>query len=88
MELLLLLLSGLVSAILVGWWHWENHVKQHPLKDFGMEDVQRALRFEPEPVRKQILTRGWMTNAEWLDMNNRHVEAIEAELRRRGINKP
>ena len=84
----LFILAVLVSAVLVGWWHWENHAKKRPLQEFGMESVQRVLKFEPEHVQKEILNRGWLTRAEWLDMTGRQLKAIEAELRRRGIKKP
>lgn len=79
----LLILSGLVSAVFVGWWHWENHTKKIPLKEFGLGAVQRVLKFEPERIRNEILKRGWLTRAQWMDINTRQVKAIETELSRR-----
>ncbi len=79
----LLALALLVSAAIVGWWHWHNHVKRINLDEFGMEAVHRVLKFESTTTCTTILERGWMTNAEWLAMNDRRVKAIEAELRRR-----
>ncbi len=81
----LFILAALVSAALVGWWHWENHVKRRPLEEFGIEEVHRVLRFESESTRQQILGRGWMTRDQWIDINKRQSKAITAELRRRGL---
>lgn len=83
----LLLLALLVSAALVGWWHWENHVRRRPLDEFGIENVHRVLRFEPQAARDRILARGWMTRCEWIEINSRQAEAIDAELRRRDVGK-
>lgn len=81
----LLVLAALVSAALVGWWHWENHVKRRQLDEFGIEKVHRVLKFEPEKEREQILDRGWMTRDQWIDINKRQAESIAAELLRRGL---
>lgn len=83
----LFVLAALVSAALVGWWHWENHIKQRPLAEFGIDAVHRVLNLESESTRKQILNRGWMTRDEWIGINKRQLEAIAAELRRRGTDK-
>lgn len=77
----------LVAIALGIWWYWDAHVKKVPLAEFGMDSVQRVLKFEPSHVRSDILKRGWMTSAEWLAINKRQVKAIEAELRRRGAEK-
>ena len=72
-------------AALFAWWYWDTHVKHVPLSEFGIENVHRLLKFETSNNRMMILNRGWMTSAEWLAMTRRQVKAIEAELRRRGI---
>lgn len=75
----LLLMAGLISAAIVGWWHWENNVKQVPLKEFGLEDVKRVLTFEPESVKNSVLKRGWMTRAQWVQMNKAQLVEIAKE---------
>lgn len=79
----LLVLAGLVSAAIVGWWHWENHVKQVQLEEFGMEAVKRVLLYESEAVQASIRQRGSMTRAQWEQMNKALLEAIDKELARR-----
>ncbi len=80
-----IMLFFVVPVVLVAWWYWDSHVKHIPLAEFGMEAVHRVLKLEDSHTRTMILNRGWMTSAEWLAMNERQVKAIEAELRRRGV---
>lgn len=79
----LLILAGLVSAVIVGWWHWEDHVKQVPLEEFGLETVKRVLSYESEAVQASIRQRGSMTRAQWVQMNKAQLEVIDKELARR-----
>ena len=55
-----------------------------PLTRFGVQDVQRVLRFEPEDRRAAILQRGTLTRWQWQLMLWRQSQAIDAELKRRG----
>lgn len=80
-----LLLFLVAPAVLFACWYWASHVKRIPLAEFGMEAAHRVLKFETSNTRTTILNRGWMTSAEWLAINDRQVKAIEAELRRRGL---
>lgn len=83
--MLIFVLFLVVPLVLFAWWYWDTHAKHVPFSEFGMEAVHRVLKFEDNHVRTMILNRGWITSAEWLTMNKRHVKAIEAELRRRGV---
>lgn len=74
-----LIITGLIAAI----WYWDERVRRVPLEDFGMDAVMRVLSWEPDDRRQQILRRGWMTSHEWISMNQRQAEAINAELKRR-----
>jgi len=77
-------LAILVTAVIAGIWYWNERVRRVPLAEFGMDDVARVLKWEPEAVRRSILDRGWMTSQEWMNMNERQAHAIDEELRRRG----
>lgn len=79
----LLFLAGLISAAIVGWWHWENNVKQVPLKEFGLDAVKRVLSFESEAVQKAILKRGSMSRAQWVQMNKTQLVEIAKEQDKR-----
>ncbi len=79
----LLFLAGLISAAIVGWWHWENNVRQVPLKEFGLEAVNRVLAFESKSVRKSIFNRDSVTRVQWVQLNKAQLKAIEEELAKR-----
>ncbi|MES2877546.1 MAG: hypothetical protein V4713_03920 [Pseudomonadota bacterium] len=83
----LLFLAGIISAAIIGWWHWEHNVKQTPFEEFGPEVVKRVLSFESDAFRKSILKRGSMTRAQWIKINTSQIKAIEAELQRRKVEK-
>lgn len=78
---------GLTAAALVGgFWYWNTRVRRIPLAEFGIENVQRVLRWETDARREAIWRRGWMTSHEWDSINARQLATIDAELNRRGIN--
>lgn len=77
---LALVVTGLLFAV----WFWNERVRRVPLEEFGLDNVNRVLRFESDSRRKEILVRGWMTSYEWTELNKRQMQAIEAELKRRG----
>lgn len=83
----LLALALFVSAAIVGWWHWENHVKQIALVEFDLNSVKRVLAMEPKAIGNAILRRGSMTRAQWVEINTAQIKAIEAELQRRNVEK-
>lgn len=67
------------------WWVWDDRLRKVPLEEFGIETVQRVLRFETSEYREKVWTRGWMTRKEWRDLLTRQNEKISAELKRRGV---
>lgn len=78
-------LAIIVTALTGAVWYWNERVRRVPLEEFGLENVNRVLRWEPENRRRDILRRGWMTSHEWINLNRRQIEAINLELSRRGI---
>lgn len=76
----LVILALVVSAAIVGWWHWQNNVKLVPLEEFGLPVVQAVLAFEDRATRESIMARGGMTYAEWAHMNKTRFAAIQKEL--------
>jgi len=76
------------ALLFLGFWFWEfwdSRVRRFPLSYFGIESVQRVLRWETEDQREAIWRRGWMTSHEWISINVRQQIAIEDELKRRGV---
>jgi hypothetical protein len=67
-----------------GWWLWDDYQKV-PLKEFGIEAMQRVLSFEPANYRIEVWKRGWMSRNEWRSLNKKQIVEITAELKRRGI---
>ena len=78
---------GISAIAIVGMGIWYERFRRVPLAEFGMEAVERVLKWEPEARRKMILERGWLTSHEWMTMNRRQLAAIAAEMKRRGIQK-
>jgi len=81
---LLMIGAFAIAALSAGWWWWEDR-RHVPLAEFGMETVQRVLKFESDQRREEIWERGWLTRAEWRAINKRQLSAMDAELRRRGV---
>jgi len=79
------ILSGIVTCLMGVVWYWNERVRRVPLDEFGLEAVNRVLRFEPDSKRREILARGWMTSHEWTELNRRQIDAINLELKRRGM---
>lgn len=79
-------LSLVIAVVLAlgGWWIWDDFRKV-PLKEFGIEAMQRMLSFEPAEYRIAVWKRGWMTRNEWRSLNKKQIVEITAELKRRGI---
>lgn len=80
-------LWAILGIAIAGIWYWNERFRRVPLAEFGMEAVERVLKWEPEARRKMILERGWLTSHEWMTMNRRQLAAIAAEMKRRGIQK-
>jgi hypothetical protein len=64
---------------------WNGWFRKIPLADFGIERVQRVLRFADPDYRETIWKRGWMTSHEWTVLNKVQIAQINAELKRRGL---
>lgn len=81
-----LLLIGLITLLAgAGWWAWNRWFRRVPLNEFGIERVQRVLRFEHPDFRDAVWKRGWMTSHEWAALNKKQIDQISAELKRRGL---
>lgn len=74
----------LVIAIAGGWAVWEYRFRRRPLAYFGIEKVQRVLKWTPPEYRERVWARNWLTSREWLLLLENQLHEIEAELRRRG----
>lgn len=70
---------------IAGVWIWNGWFRKIPLADFGIERVQRVLRFAAPEYREKIWKRGWMTSDEWTALNKVQIAQINAELKRRGL---
>ena len=79
----LFILSAAISAAILGWWHWQNHVKLVPLEEFGLPVVRSVLSFEDQATQELILKRGSMTYAQWAHMNKVQSEALRKEIEAR-----
>jgi acyl carrier protein phosphodiesterase len=66
-------------------WNWNERARRIPLEEFGLDAVKRVLRWESDRKRREILVRGWMTRHEWTQLNKRQLQAIQDELKRRGV---
>lgn len=64
---------------------WESRFRKVPLAEFGIESVQRVLRFEHQDYRETVWKRGWMTSHEWTVLNKKQIAEISAEIKRRGL---
>lgn len=83
---LFLSLVGLASLLLGAvWWIWDGWFRRVALADFGVEAVQRVLKWEGDAFREKVWARGWMTRREWIKLNKQQIAAISAELKRRGL---
>lgn len=80
-----IIIALLIVAVPVVWLVWNRHFRVFPLSYFGIENVQRVAKWEGDEWRERVFTRGGMTSREWLEVNTRQLEAIEAELRRRKL---
>jgi hypothetical protein len=78
-------LAFLGAVVVATIWYWNERVRRVPLEEFGLEAVHRVLQYESNSRRRAILARGWMTSHEWIRMNERQVEEIYAELKRRAV---
>lgn len=79
----LFFLAAVMSAVIVAWWHWQNHVKLVPLEEFGLPVVRSVLSFEDPATQALILKRGSMTYAQWAHMNKVQSEALREEIEAR-----
>lgn len=79
-------LIGVLSILIgAGWWIWDGWFRRIPLTDFGVEAVQRVLKWESDSFREMVWARGWMTSHEWIKLNKQQIRAISEELKRRGL---
>ena len=51
---------------------WDDHIRRIPLSEFGIEAVQRIGSLKPPEWRDRVWQRGWMTFAEWREVNRKH----------------
>lgn len=80
MEIIILAVIAVVAAAFIV---WDRCFRIFPLSYFGIENVQRIAKWESPEWRERIFSRGGMTSREWIAVNARQLEAINAELRRR-----
>lgn len=74
----------IVGLLLCVAWHiYDEWIVKVPLTDFGMASVERILKWERAEFRNQILKRGWMTRAQWQQLNRSQLKTIDDELKRR-----
>jgi len=55
------------------------------LSYFGIENVQRAAKWESDEWRERIFSRGGMRRSEWQSVITRQAEPFRDELRRRNL---
>lgn len=75
---------AITVALLYLHWIWDDYRKL-PLKEFGIERMQEILCFQNADYRELVWQRGWMTRKEWRRLLNKHIDDINAELKRRGL---
>lgn len=80
-----ILIALIIAAVPVAYLVWDRHFRIFPLSYFGIENVQRVAKWEGDEWRERVFARGGMTSREWLEVNTRQLEAIEAELHRRKL---
>lgn len=80
MEIIIL---AVIAVVTVAFIVWDRCFRVFPLSYFGIENVQRIAKWESPEWRERIFSRGGMTSREWIAVNTRQLEAINAELRRR-----
>lgn len=80
-----LLFTVLLPILAAAIWFWNGWLRRIPLAEFGVENVQRVLRFELPDYRDAVWKRGWMTSHEWIVLNKRQITEMSAELKRRGL---
>jgi len=85
--MLMYIIGIIVITILAGYWLWIDRFEKRPLASFGIENVQRVMRFETHDCREAIWKRGWMTSREWIKLLEKQSAAIDAELRKRDIDQ-
>lgn len=76
---------SLSLLVVAGMWVWNGWFRKIPLAEFGIERVQRVLRFEHPDYRDTVWKRGWMTSHEWTALNKKQIDEINAEMKRRGL---
>ncbi|AUY23087.1 TPA: hypothetical protein MH390_25545 [Klebsiella pneumoniae] len=82
MEILIaLIITAAPAAYLV----WDRHFRVFPLSYFGIENVQRAAKWESDEWRERIFSRGGMRRSEWQSVITRQAEPFRDELRRRNL---
>lgn len=77
-----MLVALLALAVALAYTLWDRYFRLFPLSYFGTENVQRIAKWESPAWREKIFSRG-MTRREWVRVNVRQRNAIDAELRRR-----
>jgi hypothetical protein len=76
-------LAILVTCVLAAVKYWNEYLRRIPIEEFGLDAVHRALRWESDYRRNEILSRGWMTSREWTLMIQRQLDDIDSQLDRR-----
>ena len=66
----------IVVIVIVMLWGWSTALRRIPLRDYGMENVERVLKMESDEYRSLILHRGWMTNKEWAKLQKKHQSVL------------
>ena len=78
----LILLVGLSMAF---WIIWGDYFKKMPLSYYGLDVVKKVIKYEPVEYQEMVLKRGLMTRREWVNLNEKQIKEITAELKRRGV---
>lgn len=51
-----------------------------PLKELGVDDVQRVLAFELPEYRSDVWRRGWMTRKEWRNLLEKQNDLLSKKI--------
>ena len=78
----LILLVGLSIAF---WIIWGDYFEKMPLSYYGLDVVKKVITYEPVEYQEMVLKRGWITRREWMNLNEKQIKEITAELKRRGV---
>ena len=77
----------IVVIVSVMLWGWSTALRRIPLRDYGMENVERVLKMESDEYRSRILHRGWITNKEWGKLQKKHQSVLAENYTNESLKK-